>query len=142
MAAKAEQDFSNGMRLMETGKMTMAVPFFTTVVEDMPPKCAPPAQEFWEERCEGGLQMASGKCHARTARGETPVRWICFPLRTVLGSAGAQAPCWGAGPSLSLHQLSTLKQLNISMTVLVKTWIVRLPRESVDGQTLAWSSVW
>ena len=26
-------------------------------------------------------------------------------LRGALGSAGAQAPCWGAGPSLAPHQL-------------------------------------
>ena len=42
VARKAEQEFSNGSRLMETGKMTMAVPYFTMVIESMPPKCVAP----------------------------------------------------------------------------------------------------
>ena len=29
-----------------------------------------------------------------------------LPLGRALGSAGAQAPCWGAGLSLALHWLS------------------------------------
>ena len=34
-------------------------------------------------------------------------------LREALGSAGVQAPCWGAGLSLALHRLPLLRQLRL-----------------------------